>query len=71
MIATLATILSLAVTVTSGYMPSRLRGKPASTWFGLIYLFRTIPYIAWVLPLYVVEENLRVLDNHTGCCPLT
>ena len=35
MIATLASILSLAVTVTSGFMPSRLRGKPASTWFGM------------------------------------
>jgi multiple sugar transport system permease protein len=35
MIATLATILSLAVTVTSGYMLSRFRGKPASTWFGM------------------------------------
>jgi multiple sugar transport system permease protein len=34
MIAALASILSLAVTVTSGFMLSRLRGKPASTWFG-------------------------------------
>ena len=39
MIATLATFLSLQVTITSGYMLSRLRGKMANTWFGLICLF--------------------------------
>ncbi|HQH70783.1 MAG TPA: carbohydrate ABC transporter permease [bacterium] len=66
MIATLATLLSLAVTVTSGYMLSRFRGKMASTWFGTIYLFRAIPYIAWVLPLYVVEQRLRILDTYLG-----
>jgi len=66
MIATLATLLSLGVTVTSGYMLSRFRGKMASAWFGTIYLFRAIPYIAWVLPLYVVELNLRILDTYLG-----
>ncbi len=66
MIATLATLLSLAVTVTSGYMLSRFRGALASTWFGLIYLFRAIPYIAWVLPLYVVEQQLHILDTYAG-----
>ncbi|MFI5339537.1 MAG: carbohydrate ABC transporter permease [Candidatus Methylomirabilales bacterium] len=66
MIATLATILSLQVTITSGYMLSRFRGKMANTWFGLIYLFRAIPYIAWVLPLYVVEQNLGILDSYWG-----
>jgi multiple sugar transport system permease protein len=45
-IATAATILSLAVTVSSGYMLSRFRGPIANTWFGTIYLFRCIPYIS-------------------------
>lgn len=66
MIATLATFLSIQVTITSGYMLSRFRGKMASTWFGLIYLFRTIPYIAWVLPLYVVEQSIGILDSYPG-----
>ncbi len=65
-IATLATVLSIQVTVTSGYMLSRFRGKMANLWFGLIYLFRAIPYIAWVLPLYVVEQSLGLLDSYWG-----
>jgi len=52
--------------VTSGYMLSRFRGALASTWFGVIYLFRAIPYIAWVLPLYVVEQQLHILDTYAG-----
>src|SRR6185312_2266783 len=51
-IATLATALSLMVTVSSGYMLSRFRGPIARTWFGTIYVFRCVPYISWVLPLY-------------------
>ena len=65
-VATLATLLSLLITVQSGYMLSRFRGRMANAWFGLVYVFRTIPYITWVLPLYVVEEHLRVLDSFTG-----
>lgn len=44
-IATLATVFSLCVTVTSGYMLSRFTGPLANAWFGTIYIFRTIPYI--------------------------
>src|SRR6202045_4184562 len=33
-IATLATVFSLMVTVSSGYMLSRFRGPAARTWFG-------------------------------------
>src|SRR5882672_9281 len=40
LIATLATVLSLMVTVSSGYMLSRFRGPIAKTWFGTIYVFR-------------------------------
>src|SRR5216684_2513486 len=52
LISTLATFFSLLVTVSSGYMLSRFRGPAASTWFGTIYVFRCVPYISWVLPLY-------------------
>ncbi len=65
-IATLATVLSLAVTVTSGYMLSRFKGPIASTWFGTIYLFRCIPYISWVLPLYFVTQWLGIFDTYFG-----
>ncbi|MHA1153993.1 MAG: carbohydrate ABC transporter permease [Alphaproteobacteria bacterium] len=65
-IATLATVLSLAVTVTSGYMLSRFKGQISSTWFGTIYLFRCIPYISWVLPLYFVTQWLGIFDTYFG-----
>jgi multiple sugar transport system permease protein len=65
-IATLATVLSLAVTVTSGYMLSRFKGPISSTWFGTIYLFRCIPYISWVLPLYFVTQWLGIFDTYFG-----
>jgi multiple sugar transport system permease protein len=65
-IATLATVFSLAVTVTSGYMLSRFKGRVASAWFGTIYIFRTVPYISWVLPLYFVTQWLGVFDSYAG-----
>jgi multiple sugar transport system permease protein len=66
LIATLATVLSLGVTVTSGYMLSRFKGPLAGAWFGTIYLFRTIPYISWVLPLFLVTQAIGLFDTYLG-----
>jgi multiple sugar transport system permease protein len=65
-ISTLATVLSLGVTVTSGYMLSRFKGRMADGWFGLIYVFRCVPYISWVLPLYYVTQAWGVFDSYAG-----
>ena len=65
-IATLSTFFSLTVTVTSGYMLSRFTGKLANAWFGTIYIFRTIPYITWVLPLYFVTQWWGIFDSYLG-----
>jgi multiple sugar transport system permease protein len=65
-IATVATALSIVVTVTSGYMLSRFKGRIASTWFGTIYVFRTVPYISWVLPLYFVTQWMGIFDSYAG-----
>jgi multiple sugar transport system permease protein len=65
-IATLATVLSIMVTVSSGYMLSRFQGKIASTWFGAIYVFRCVPYISWVLPLYFVTQSWGIYDSYVG-----
>src|SRR5262245_63274314 len=43
LIATLATIFSLLVTVSSGYMLSRFSGPAARTWFGPIDGVRWLP----------------------------
>ena len=66
LIATLATVFSLVVTVSSGYMLSRFRGPIASTWFGTIYVFRCVPYISWVLPLYFVSQSWGIYDTYIG-----
>ena len=65
LISTLATIFSLLVTVSSGYMLSRFRGPAAQTWFGTIYVFRCVPYISWVLPLYFVTQSWGIYDTYT------
>jgi multiple sugar transport system permease protein len=65
-VATVATVLSLGVTVSSGYMLSRFRGPLPRGWFTSIYVFRTVPYISWVLPLYVVDQALGIYDTYVG-----
>jgi multiple sugar transport system permease protein len=66
MISTLATVLSLGVTATSGYMLSRFKGPIPNVWFSLIYIFRCVPYVAWVLPLYFVTQQLHIFDSYWG-----
>jgi multiple sugar transport system permease protein len=66
LVATLATVLSLTVTVASGYMLSRFTGPLPRLWFGTIYLFRCVPYISWVLPLYFVTQALGIYDRYLG-----
>jgi len=65
-LATLATVFSLGITVTSGYMLSRFDGPIPRTWFGTIYVFRTVPYISWVLPLYLVDYYFGLYDTFAG-----
>ena len=66
LISTLATVFSLGVTVTSGYMLSRFSGPIAKSWFGTIYVFRCVPYISWVLPLYFVTQSWGIFDTYLG-----
>lgn len=65
-VATLATVVSIGITVGSGYMLSRFMGKIQKTWFATIYVFRTVPYISFVLPLYLVTTNLGIYDTYLG-----
>src|SRR5438445_10550092 len=66
LIATLATVFSLLVTVSSGYMLSRFTGPASRIWFGTIYVFRCVPYISWVLPLYFVTQSWGIYDTYIG-----
>jgi len=65
-LSTLATIFSLGITVGSGYMLSRFSGWIQRSWFATIYVFRTVPYISWVLPLYLVNTRLGIYDTYLG-----
>src|SRR5881275_1681687 len=66
LISTLATVFSLLVTVSSGYMLSRFTGPASRIWFGTIYVFRCVPYISWVLPLYFVVQSWGIYDTYVG-----
>jgi multiple sugar transport system permease protein len=65
-LATLATVFSLQVTVMSGYMLSRFKGATNKLWFTAIYLFRTVPYITWVMPLYLLTQAMGLYDTYLG-----
>ena len=65
-LATLATVCSLLITVQSGYMLGRFRGTFRNAWFGFIYIVRTIPYITWGMPLYFLTQKMRIYDTYFG-----
>jgi multiple sugar transport system permease protein len=65
-VATLSTLLSLIVTVPSGYMLARFAGRLRHSWFVTIYIVRTIPYIAWTLPLFLLMQQFRLYDTYWG-----
>lgn len=65
-LATLATICSLLITIQSGYMLGRFRGMFRNVWFGFIYIVRTIPYITWGMPLYFLTQQMKIYDTYWG-----
>ena len=65
-IATTSTVLSLVVTLPSGFMLARYRTRLARSWFFTIYLIRTIPYISWLLPLFLLAQRFGFHDTYPG-----
>ena len=65
-LATLATLCSLLITLQSGYLLGRFRGLFRDGWFSFIYVVRTIPYITWGLPLYFMNQKLKIYDTYWG-----
>jgi len=66
LIATASTLLSLVVTLPSGYMLARYRTRMARMWFFVIYLVRAVPYVSWVLPLFLLAQKLGLYDTYFG-----
>lgn len=65
-IATTSTVLSLVVTLPSGFMLARYRTRLARSWFFVIYVIRTIPYISWLLPLFLLSQRFGFHDTYPG-----
>jgi multiple sugar transport system permease protein len=65
-IATASTLLSLVITLPSGFMLARYRGRLARSWFFVIYVVRTIPFITWILPLFILAQKLGLHGTYTG-----
>jgi len=65
-IATASTLLSLVITLPSGFMLARYRNRLARSWFFLIYVVRTIPFITWILPLFLLAQQLGLHGTYTG-----
>ena len=47
-------------------MLSRFRGPIPNAWFCAIYVFRCVPYVSWVLPLYFVTRAMGIFDTYWG-----
>jgi multiple sugar transport system permease protein len=65
-IATASTLLSLVITLPSGFMLARYRTRLARSWFFIIYVVRTIPYVSWVLPLFLLAQRFEFYDTYPG-----
>ena len=65
-VATISTGAAIVVTTPSGYVLSRFRGPVSRGWFVAIYIFRTIPYISFGLPLYLAVRRLGLYDTFSG-----
>jgi multiple sugar transport system permease protein len=65
-IATASTLLSLVITLPSGFMLARYRNRLARGWFFLIYVVRTIPFITWILPLFLLAQQLGLHGTYIG-----
>ena len=65
-LATIATLFSILITLQSGYLLGRFRNRFRNAWFAFIYAMRTIPYITWGLPLYFITQGLSIYDTYAG-----
>lgn len=65
-IATISTALSLVITLPSGFMLARYRTRLARLWFFAIYMVRTIPYVSWILPLFLLAQRFGFYDTYPG-----
>lgn len=65
-IASLTTVLTLFAACFASYSISRFRFRGRSSIFGLSFAMRTVPPIAFVLPLFFIWNDLGLYDTYFG-----
>ena len=65
-IASLSTILSLIIGGLAGYSIARFRAPVIKAVFNIIFILRTIPYIAFLIPIFFMVRALRLYDTYAG-----
>lgn len=66
LVATVSTLVSLVITVPSGYMLARFSNRLTRGWFFVIYLIRSVPFVTWLLPLYLLVQRYGLYDTIPG-----
>jgi len=63
-VAGLVTLLNLAITIPAAYAFSRLKFRGRDTTFAFIMTGQLIPAIALAIPIFVIVNNLGLLDSY-------
>jgi multiple sugar transport system permease protein len=66
LVATASTVGSLIIALPSGYMLARFRNWMSEGWFFILYIVRAIPFITWLLPLFLLVHDVGLYDSYLG-----
>ncbi len=59
-------VLVLAFSTLAGYGFGRLEFKGSNLLFSFIMAILAIPYLVYLIPVYIMESKLNLLDTHLG-----
>lgn len=65
-VATLSTFFGLLISLPSAYAISRRRDGLTRFAFSFLLVFRMVPYIALLIPVFLLMKNLNLLDSLAG-----
>ncbi len=65
-VAGVSTLVSLVIGAVTGYTLARFRSVGTRTIFGALFIFRAIPPIATLIPLYLIVHAMGLYDTLVG-----
>ena len=65
-IAVIATMISIGVSIPSSYVFSRDRFRTSTSLFVMFLIFRLIPWVSLTLPIFLLMVSLGLVDTHLG-----